>query len=270
MVRRHIIIKCMAAAALFVLMAISLVGSRTVAGPQFSQGQLVEVPVLNYHMVDNLAIPLSISPEQFDEQMKYLSENGYHSITPDQLLDYLEYGRRLPENAVLITFDDGYLDNYTKAYPILKKYGFTATIFVVTGLVGNDPRFLTWNQIREMRQNGFVFGSHTANHVPITQLGPEQAQKELTESSMVMENQLGTKPAYFAYPTGAYNRQAEQLVRRVGYRAAFTIRYGRAGMESDHFAIERIPIFRSTKTFRSFYYRLTAAPILERLGIIRN
>jgi peptidoglycan/xylan/chitin deacetylase (PgdA/CDA1 family) len=247
-----------------------MAGSKAVAGRQFRSFNIAEVPVLNYHKVDYLYHALSISPQDFEEQIKYLAENGYHSITPDQLMDHLEYGKALPEKPVLITFDDGYADNYHNAYPILKKYGFTATIFIITGKISQDPRFLTWDQVRQMKQDGFVFGSHTVNHVPLTKLSPDEVLGELEGSSSEIERQLGTRPLYIAYPTGAYNMQIEQLVKQVGYRAAFTIRFGQDGVESNPYALERIPLFRSTQTFRSFYYRLTAAPILERLGLIRN
>jgi peptidoglycan/xylan/chitin deacetylase (PgdA/CDA1 family) len=268
--QRRLIVKGIIAAIVIFVMAASVAGTREVSGSQDGSDRVVEIPVLNYHMVDNLNISLSLAPTQFDEQMQYLHENGYQSITPEQLIDYLKYGRGLPDKPVLITFDDGYLDNYTKAYPILKKYGFTATIFLFTSLVGKDPRFMTWEEVREMQQDGFSFGSHTVNHLAITTLAPQQVMNELVESSREMERALGVRPKYFAYPTGAYTRQTAELVRQAGYEAAFTIRYGRAGAESDLYAIERIPIFRSSKTFRSFYYRLTAAPLLERLGIIRN
>lgn len=231
---------------------------------------MTDVPVLNYHKVDSLYHSLSLTPQEFEEQIRYLSEQGYHSITPDQLMAYLRHGKSLPDKPVLITFDDGYRDNYTNAFPILKKYGFTATIFLVTGLVGHDPRFLTWEQAGEMQQAGFVFGSHTVHHAALTKLGQDEAFAELTESSLEIEQRLGTRPRYFAYPTGAYNLQTAELVQKAGYRAAFTIRYGEVGLNSDFYALERIPLFKMAHSFRSFYYRLTAAPLLERLGIIRN
>lgn len=250
--------------------ASSVGGTRAIAGRHYSPDELVDVPVLNYHKVDNMNIALSVSPQEFDEQMRYLAENGYHTISPDQLTGYLKYGRSLPEKPVLITFDDGYHDNYINAYPILKKYGFTATIFLVTGLVGHDSRFLTWDEVREMQKNGFTFGSHTVTHHALTKLTPEQVRSELVESSKEMERELGVRPRYFAYPTGAYNLKLAEMVRQAGYRAAFSIRYGEVDSESDLFALERIPIFHGSRTFRSFYYRLAAAPILERLGIVRN
>lgn len=245
--------------------------SPVVASPNGSNLiNLKDVPVLNYHKVDVLNHPLSISPQEFEEQMEYLYKEQYNAISPDQLMAYLKYGKQLPDKPIMITFDDGYLDNYTNAYPIMKKYGFTATIFIVTNLVDNDPRFITWDQVREMQKNGIVFGSHTVNHKSLTSLTKEQIMDELTQSRDEITRQLGKPPKYFAYPTGTYNSGIEDMVRAVGYKAAFTIQYGQVGADSDLYALERIPIFKGQKTFRSFFIRLNGAPILEGLGIIKS
>ncbi len=111
-----------------------------------------QVLVLNYHMVNSMFISLAIEPDDFDWQMKYLVDHGYHTITPDELYDFLAGTGKLPERPVLITFDDGYVDNYTTAYPILKKYNLKATIFVVTGFLSKRKGYLTWDQLREMEQ----------------------------------------------------------------------------------------------------------------------
>ncbi|WP_425060766.1 Poly-beta-1,6-N-acetyl-D-glucosamine N-deacetylase [Sporomusa carbonis] len=260
---------------IFLLILSSSVVSTTavVAGRNMNRAasvSLADIPVLNYHKIDSFYHSLSIPPEEFEEQMAYLHENGFHTITPDDLMSYLNHGKQLPEKPILITFDDGYQDNYTNAYPIMKKYGFTATIFLVTSLVGHDGRFMTWDQVRQMKKDGFIFGSHTVSHAPLTKLTREQVMDELVNSRKEIEHQLGTRPRYFAYPTGAYNRQIEEMVKQAGYKAAFTIRYGQAGTESNPYALERIPIFRGPHTFRSFYIRLNAAPVLERFGLIRN
>jgi len=231
---------------------------------------LVDVPILNYHKVDTLHHSLSVLPENFEKQMAYLNENGYHTITPDQLMAYLKFGAPLPDKPVMITFDDGYLCNYTNAFFIMKKYGFTGTVFLVTGKISQDHRFMNWDQVREMQREGFVFGSHTVNHASLAKVDPAQIETELAESRDEIERQLGRKPRYFAYPTGAYNLQIEQAVRQAGYRAAFTVRYGQAGPDSDPYAVERIPIFQSANTHRSFLFRLQGASLLERLGLIRN
>lgn len=268
--KNRIILAGVVALLLFAAVASSVAGTRAVAGRHYQPADLTDIPVLNYHKVDAAGIPLSLTLSEFDDQIRYLAENGYHAISPDQLMGYLKYGRALPDKPVLITFDDGYLDNYKNAYPILKMYGFTATVFLVTAFIGNDDRFMTWDQVREMQKNGFVFGSHTVNHLPLNNMSADEALAELTESAAELERQLGAKPRYFAYPTGAYNLKLEELVRQAGYRAAFTIRYGQVGIESDPYALERIPIYHSSQTFRSFYCRITGAPILERLGFFRN
>ena len=260
---------------IFLLIVSSSVVSTTavVAGRNSNRAEislLADVPILNYHKVDDFYHSLSIPPEEFEEQMKYLSEHGFTTITPDQLMAYLNHDRELPENPILITFDDGYLDNFTNAYPIMKKYGFTATIFLVTNKVGHEGNFMTWDQVRTMQKDGFVFGSHTVSHAALTKVSREQGMMELTDSRKELEQQLGVKARYFAYPTGAYNRQIEDMVKQAGYKAAFTIRYGQAGTESNPYALERIPIFRGQHTFRSFFVRLNAAPVLERFGLIRN
>jgi len=231
---------------------------------------LQDVPVLNYHKVDSLNHALSISPQEFEEQMEYLYNNEYHTISPDELMAYLKYGKSLPEKPIMITFDDGYLDNYTNAYPIMKKYGYTGTIFIVSNLVGEDPRFVNWEQVKEMQQSGFIFGSHTVNHISLTSLSKEEITNELTQSRDTIAQKLGKPPEYFAYPTGTYNPEIEDMVRGAGYKAAFTIQYGQVGTDSDVYALERIPIFKGQRTFRSFFIRLTGAPFLEGLGIIKS
>ncbi|MBR3622573.1 MAG: polysaccharide deacetylase family protein, partial [Selenomonadaceae bacterium] len=106
-----------------------------------------KILVLNYHKIDNVNISLSVPPAEFDKQMKYLKDNDYHTITPDELYASIEGREKLPENPVLITFDDGYADNYTNAYPILKKYDFKATIFVISSFVGNMDHYVTWDEV---------------------------------------------------------------------------------------------------------------------------
>ena len=258
-------------AALLVFLSTLVASSGSVAagGDGVAPLQVASVPVLNYHMVGDLNQALCISAANFEEQMKYLADNGYNTITPDQLMDHLKRGVPLPEKPVMITFDDGYVDNYTIAYPILRKYGHKAVFFLIAGYINNDPRFMNWQQVKEMSNNGMIMQSHTVHHVNLTKLSPEDALKELTESKEIIQREVGKPVRYLAYPTGATDKATVQLVRKAGYRGAFSVRFGEAGPDSNLFSIERIPIFRSARTFRSFFLRLNAAPILERFGLIR-
>lgn len=229
-----------------------------------------KVMVLNYHKVDNTFISLAVRPDDFEAQMKYLSDNGYHTISPDELYDSLAGTGELPENPVLITFDDGYEDNYTNAYPILKKYGFKATIFVITSFLGKDKNYMTWDQARELDANGISIESHTVDHKSMTDLTDEQLRMELVESKKKAEKELGHSVEYMAYPTGTYNLHIAEMVKEAGYKAAFTIKYGNVDKASNIYALERVPIFHTEDTNKDFLERIRYTPIFERFGWIKS
>ncbi|MBQ3971791.1 MAG: polysaccharide deacetylase family protein, partial [Selenomonadaceae bacterium] len=154
-----------------ILLAAVILVPFLVASPRSMTARMVadsengtKVMVLNYHKVDDLDISLSVRPKDFDDQMRYLKENGYHTITPDEFYESLAGNFELPENPVLITFDDGYEDNYRNAYPILRKYDFKATIFVISSFLGTKEHYFTWDQAREMAENGISIQSHTVDH----------------------------------------------------------------------------------------------------------
>jgi len=229
-----------------------------------------QVTVLNYHKVDDTKIALSISPADFEQQMLYLQENGYTAISPDELLANLKEGIPLPEKPVLITFDDGYEDNYKNAFPILQKFGYKATIFVITDFLSCNPNYLTWDQAREMQASGITIASHTMQHKSLTALSDEEIRAELCGSKAALEYQLKIKNAYFAYPTGTYNAHIMKLVEETGYKGAFTIKYGNVDAASCPFALERVPVFRTDKTFASFKRRIENIPLFERIGWIKS
>ncbi len=227
-----------------------------------------KILVLNYHKVDDTDISLSVSPEDFDAQLKYLILHGYHSITPEQLLDHLENGTELPENPVLITFDDGYLDNYTYAYPILLKNGFQATIFIVPELVGT-ARYLDyfdWAQAKEMLEHGINIESHTISHSPLSKLSVQEARDELMNSQKIIEAHLGKKPIFLAYPYGSHNSIITELAQECGYQAAFTIRQGLVDDESDPYRLERITILRHDRVYHGFTTKIHYATNFEKIG----
>ena len=185
--------------------------------PAKSQGK-VAIPVLNYHSVSDVPVGigiLSVTADNFDKQMKYLMDNGY---TPIHLNDNPIYY----EKPVIITFDDGYADNYHVAYPILEKYNFKATIFVITGAV-DTPGYLTSGQIKSMPLVSFQ--SHTVSHRQLTELSEEQLLSELWESQIFLSRLTGKQAFALCYPYGKYNNQVIALTSRY-YRCAMTTQSG--------------------------------------------
>ena len=229
-----------------------------------------KVLVLNYHMVNTMFISLAVEPSDFDWQMKYLVDHGYHTITPDELYDFLAGQGTLPDRPVLITFDDGYVDNYTNAYPILKKYNLKATIFIVTGFVSKRKGYLTWDQLREMEQNGITMQSHTVTHAPLPELPDDRIREELVESKKQAEVELGHPIEFIAYPTGVHDLHIVGIAKEAGYKGGFTVKYGNVDRSSNIYAMERVPIFRTAATNADFVDRLRYTSNITQYGWTRN
>ena len=146
------------------------------------------VPVLNYHQINDWADnALTVHTDQFDAQMKYLADNGYTAITPAEMLDAWENHTELPEKPVIITFDDGYVDNYRNAFPILQKYNLKGTIFLISDYVSTYPNYLTWAQTEEMQESGLIdFESHTLSHMQLDSTSPEETWNQLDGSKRAL------------------------------------------------------------------------------------
>ena len=229
-----------------------------------------KVLVLNYHQVGNNFIALCVPTQVFDEQMAYLKDNGYVTITPEELYEGINGNLILPERPLIITFDDGYVDNYTNAMPILKKYGMRATIFVVPGFTGVQSNYLTWEQLKEMEKNGFNIQSHTLNHRALEELPDDEIRAELLNSKKMLEEHLGHSVDFLAYPTGTYNLHIAGIAKAVGYKAAFTIKYGNVDKGSNVYALERVPIFQTENSMKYFFERIDYRPSFETLGWIKK
>jgi peptidoglycan/xylan/chitin deacetylase (PgdA/CDA1 family) len=225
------------------------------------------IPVLNYHQINNEDHNvLTLSDTEFEAQINYLYREGYTAISPEQLVDYLQYGKKLPPNPILITLDDGYEDNYRVAYPILQKYHFTATIFVITDFVGHYNKYLTWDQISEMSDYGMSFEDHTLSHISLPKASDEEISKQLVQSKEALEWRLGKKVEYLAYPGGEYDQRVIQMTKDTGYRAAFTVNFGRDRVNSTLYTLNRIPIFGGgSHTFLHFWLRLKFTQVFNSL-----
>lgn len=209
------------------------------------------VPILVYHHFSNdHSDKLTVKTENFYEQMLYLKENGYTVIGLDQLLDFMEFKIPLPEKSIVITIDDGWLSTYEIAYPILKKFGFSATLFVYTDFIERDQA-MNWSQLREMTENGFDVQSHTHSYQSLTMIRENESFKnyfdflvqEIEESKMAIGRHLNIDCRYLAYPYGETNPLVVSLVKKLGYRAAFTINRGSTPFFENPFNIGRSIIY---------------------------
>jgi peptidoglycan/xylan/chitin deacetylase (PgdA/CDA1 family) len=187
----------------------------------------------------------------FDEQMNYLHERGYTTISLDDFIAFQDGRKTLPPKPIILTFDDGFVSNYLYAFPKLKKYGMTATIFVV--LDRNAENFakyasvdapLTREQMKEMSDYGLSLESHSMTHRYLTELAPDDVRWELRESKTVLETVLDKQVQFLAIPTGAYNKRIKQQVKDAGYQAAFCMRKGTNNRRSDRYALRRLVVAR--------------------------
>lgn len=173
-----------------------------------------------YHEIATPASDISVPAANFDQQMKYLYDHGFNAITLDEFYEFRINNKPLPPKPVIITFDDGYRDNYTNAYPILKKYGFKGTIFIITGSVGLK-NYLTWDMIREMYNSGLVeIGAHTVNHYTLSEIPLADAQSEIIMSRSIIEKEIGYKTTFFSYPLGKNTPEVVKFVQHEGYKGA--------------------------------------------------
>jgi len=203
------------------------------------------VPILYYHSVmQETGNELRMPPDQFEAQMAYLQDKGYQSVSLEQLYQALYKGGSLPEKPFVITFDDGYADNYTTALPILKKHGFTATIFMVSSYIDGEG-FMSWSQLKELAANGWEIEGHTVNHPYLSRLDSGTVLKELQGSKELLENGLGHPVKFFAYPYGDLNAGVALAVERTGYVMAFTTERGWADQKADAWHEHRVYCYAS-------------------------
>ena len=207
-----------------------------------------KVPILMYHSVSkvperekrirNTNPAYSLSVSQFSEQMHYSHENHYRTLSLNELID--PTGNRHLKG-VVITFDDGLANNYTNAFPILKKLNLTATIFVITHSIGNS-QYLEWNQLREMEGEGVSIQSHTVTHRPLVGLKNDQMRYELDGSKKCIEDHLGSRVDFLSVPHGMIDRKVIEVAQAVGYRGVCTSEPGFSHAYGDPTILKRISI----------------------------
>ncbi|KUO74024.1 MAG: xylanase [Desulfosporosinus sp. BRH_c37] len=203
------------------------------------------VPILYYHSVmQENGNELRMPPEQFEAQMAFLQEQGYQSVSLEKLYQALYSGGTLPAKPFVISFDDGYLDNYTTAFPILTKHGFTATVFMVTSYINGDE-FMSWHQLKELVANGWEIEGHTTNHPYLTKIDSSTVLSELKTSKEQLEKELGHSVDFFAYPYGDLNPTVLKALKDTGYLMAVTTERGWADAKIDAWHVHRVYCYAS-------------------------
>ena len=222
---------------------------------------------------------LRITVEAFHRQMKYLNDNGFNIISLDEYAQARMTDRVLPPRPVVITFDDGYMDNYTNAYPVLKEFGFKATIFLAVDYINTgspadflservgitrDIQFLSWPKINEMSENGITFGSHSMSHKKLDLLTEDDFAYEISKSKDIIEEKTGKEVSSFCFPyafPGGRKREvfcklAREHLARAGYKLGVTTTIGRNTPAQDIFFLRRVPI-HVNDSLRRFAAKLT-------------
>lgn len=235
------------------------------------------IPILMYHSISEdperslpayyrLATPRNL----FRNHMLWLHEHGYEAIDLPQALQRIKSRSAGLERCVVLTFDDGFQDFFTNAWPVLKEFGQTATVFLPTGFIAEQPntlnerRCLTWNEIRYLQRQGIHFGSHTVSHALLHRAPWEKIRKELRDSRRTLEERLGTTVRSFSYPY-AFPQEDRHFISRLrrelidlGYRISVTTVIGRAGGQCDPLGLKRLPI-NSGDDLRLFKAKLRGA-----------
>lgn len=202
-----------------------------------------DIPVLAYHRIGDTEGHLTIRPEKFEEDLTRIREMGYETISLDVFRNFLnDSNTPMPAKPIMITFDDGYLDNFLNAYPILRKHQMTASFYIITSLVGQDDR-LAVGHIREMSAGGMAIGSHTVSHRALGDMSREEATNELILSRAYLEGMLQKPVEFVAYPKGSFNGSTGPLAYTAGYCGGFSIQPGTCNRNTNPFILRRIPVF---------------------------
>ena len=207
-----------------------------------------------YHAVHSQRSPISVTPQDFSKHMRWLNEAGVRVFSAAELARSIRQGKSLPSNSLVLTFDDGLECLYWNAYPVLREYGFTATVFLVSGYCGkmnNWPgqppgipslKLLNWEQVKEMGDNGIEFGAHSVSHPQLDRLSKVEVEFELTGSKSEIERHLECEVETFAYPYGKCDPLVKELAAGT-FQGAYGTEMGFVDVDSDLFALNRIDVY---------------------------
>jgi peptidoglycan/xylan/chitin deacetylase (PgdA/CDA1 family) len=226
-----------------------IVDPGTESRPEVPAGRpAVKVPILMYHYIrinpdprDRLGFDLSVTPADFTAQMDWLQANGYHPVDLNDLRGYLLGHGTLPDKPVVLTFDDGYRDMYTTAFPILHAHHFKGVAYIVSGFL-NSPYNVTSQQVVDLEDNGIQIASHTVSHVDLTRVSAGELYHQLVDSKIALETLVGHPIVDFCYPSGRFNDAVARAVEAAGYQTATTTQPGIVHSAGDRFLWTRVRV----------------------------
>ncbi len=225
--------------------------------------------ILIYHKFDELNSPSTSTPiKDFENQMRYLYENNYNVVSLDKLIQYIK-NKNIPPKTVVITIDDGYKSTM-KAFKVLKKYNFPFTLFLYMEGIGRYPAYLTKNQIKKLKKYPYItFGNHSYSHKHFAKVkkgfNKKEYEKQFIEDTLKAEEKfkklIGYKPKYYAYPYGDYNEILANILKKLGYKAAFTQDPSSVSYSYDFFTVPRQPIVGHWGSLKHFIKILNMKPL---------
>ncbi len=219
----------------------------------------LRVPILMYHYIsvppknaDIYRLDLSVTPQNLDAQLGYLKHAGFNVISLDELLLAWKGEAELPPRPIVLTFDDGYRDNYTYAFPLLKKYGFSATFSLITQYIDqNNPNYVTWKQVTEMHRAGMDFAAHSYNHADLKGKDVDFLVYQILGSKEAIEARTKEPLHFFTYPSGSYDQLTIDVVKSANFWGALTTQEGSLNSYANRFEIRRVRI-RGADTLKKF------------------
>ncbi len=226
-------------------------------------------PILEYHQITDEKLDpdfeiYNVPPAEFAAQLDFLQAEGYTTITLQDFMRVVHGKGKLPEKPIVLTFDDGYEDNFKIMLPILERHGMTAVIYVITNELGKK-NYLTLEELKEMQRRGIEIGSHTADHLPLTTLNAEIQLKQIRESKIFLE-WSGLQTIYsLSYPNGAFNAEIEEILRREEYLTAVTGEAGLNTVETNPYELYRVHIRKPRFGLTEFKFRLFKAKFFAKL-----
>lgn len=226
-------------------------------------------PILEYHQVTDAPLDphfelYNVPPAEFAAQLDYLKAEGYTTITLQDFMRAVHGKTTLPEKPIVLTFDDGYADNYSIMFPILKSRGMKAVVYVITNQIG-QAGYMTFDALKEMQSYGIEIGSHTADHLPLTEINTPTQRRQIGESKIFLEwNGLQTIYS-LSYPNGEFNPELEEILREENYLTAVTGNAGLNTLETNPYELCRVHIRKPRFGLTEFKFRLWKAKFFAKL-----